>query len=139
MIKRILILASVCTFSGCAVTRAESDYELNRRAGLPIPGEDKLNLKEGDLRTSSVLQKNSYMPARVPPVVERIWFFDKKIGNYWQQGTWVWVEVEPGRWLNDVDPGGAPLVLPALLPKPTLAPTLATEEKSQAITNRRDR
>lgn len=95
--------------SGCAITRAETNYELNRRAGEPIPAEsveDSLSL-----RSNSSLPKRPYMPARLPPVVERVWLFDKQIGGYWQQGTWIWLEVEPSRWLSEVDPGGAPLVL----------------------------
>lgn len=114
--------------SGCAITRAETNYELNRRSGEPIPSE---NL-EGSLtlRSNSNLPRRPYMPARLPPVVERVWFFDRQVGGYWQQGTWVWLEVEQSRWLNEVDPGGAPLVLNA-------QPKAEHETKSQKVSQRK--
>lgn len=111
MNKHVTVLILSVFSSGCAITRAESNYELNRRAGMPLPNEKEVSFNGSELRSSSTLKKSSYMPARVPPIVERVWFFDRKIGNYWQQGTWVWVEVEAGKWLSDLDPGGAPLIL----------------------------
>lgn len=114
--KTNLFVLSILFLTGCAITRADSGYELNRRVGLPIPGEDDEPLKKDKLGSASNFAKTPYMPARLPPVVERVWLFDRKIGNYWQQGTWIWVEVAPGRWLNETDPGGAPLLFS--LPKP---------------------
>lgn len=110
MISRVLFIFSVSTLSGCAVTRAESNYELNRLAGETTPG-DK-NEDSFNFRTNSNLPKKPYMPVRVPPVVERVWLTDRRVGDYWQQGTWIWIEVKASRWLNEIDPGGAPFFLP---------------------------
>lgn len=108
MIKLTLFATFVFAATGCAITRAPTDYELDRRSGLALPtDDDKNDLKSTKVETTSSLPKSATMPARLPPIVERIWVTDKRIGSGWLQGTWLWVEVENGKWLMDVDPGGA--------------------------------
>ncbi len=51
------------------------------------------------------------MPARTAPVVRKVWVADQKLEDgSWVQGTWMFVEVAPARWLYEVDPGAAPFV-----------------------------
>ncbi len=63
------------------------------------------------LHTTSAITPEPMMPARVAPVVRRIWVSDQHLPDgSWLQGTWLFIEVEPSRWLDEVDPGGAPFV-----------------------------
>jgi hypothetical protein len=93
--------------SGC-LTRAPTTMELDRRAGLLA---DKERDWVSELGTSSSLPKTPRLPVRVAPLVEKVWVADLPLGNDARlQGTWLYLEVEHGRWLDEVDPGGAPLV-----------------------------
>ena len=49
--------------------------------------------------------------ARVAPVIRKAWISDVLLEDgTWIQGTWMYLEVEPGRWLAEIDPGGASFV-----------------------------
>lgn len=109
----LLAISFILSLPAC-VSRAPSTYELHKRTGVPSPDDVSEKFPSASLRSTSSVSMEPMMPARVAPVVERVWLFDRKIGNYWQQGTWVWLEVEQGRWLHEVDPGGAPLVTPVM-------------------------
>jgi hypothetical protein len=115
-----LILPVLCL--GC-FKRAPSSYELDKRAGQPLPPaepqyETKKSLRkqrfEEPLRTTSTIAPAARMPARTAPVIRRVWVADQTLPDgSWLQGTWWYVEVEPSHWLHEVDPGAAPFVEPA--------------------------
>ena len=94
--------------AGCA-TRAPSDYELDRRAGLlPTAEVERLKREANDVRQVAGASKVVREPPRSKPRLERIWVYDQELdGGYWLQGTYVFLEVEPGRWLEgETAPGG---------------------------------
>lgn len=114
-------LWSVLLLSAC-LRRAPTSYELDKRSGQALPPaepqyETKKTLKKAaftePLRTNSTLAPAPMMPARTAPVVRRVWVTDQTLPDgSWLQGTWWFVEVQPSRWLHEVDPGAAPFVLP---------------------------
>lgn len=58
------------------------------------------------IRTGPTTSKSAEMPARIPPVIAKVWVYDQLInGNQWLQGTWLFIEVDRGRWLPEVDSG----------------------------------
>lgn len=82
--------------TGCA-TRAPSDYELDRRAGL-TPS-DESEAPQMDLTLLPHHQKDPKLPFRTPPRLEKIWVYDQELeGGSWLQGTFVYLEVSPGGW-----------------------------------------
>jgi hypothetical protein len=115
-----LILPLICM--GC-FKRAPSSYELDKRAGQPLPPaepayETSKSLKkqrfEEPLRTTSTIAPAVRMPARTAPVIRKVWVADQTLPDgSWLQGTWWYVEVEPSHWLHEIDPGSAPFALPA--------------------------
>ncbi len=65
----------------------------------------------GQVRTSSAVARSPRMPVKVPPLIERVWVSDLPLGpDARLQGTWLFLEVEHGKWLDEVDPGGGPLI-----------------------------
>lgn len=85
--------------TGCA-TRAPTKFELDRRAGLVPEADGQRTVVEAqDLRPLPTSAKVPAMPYRTSPRVEKIWVYDQELGpNAWMQGTYVFLEVEPGRW-----------------------------------------
>ncbi len=74
---------------------------------------DKLEGRTAEISLTGGAVKAGVAPARTKPWIEKVWVHDQEIdGGYWLQGTWVFLEVEPGRWLlreeNDVTGGGRP-------------------------------
>lgn len=105
----------VCALGGC-ITRAPTTYELDRRAGFTPPGEPVLADDLAKMRTNSNIPRAPMIPVRIPPVIEKVWVADSTLADGAKmQGTWMFLEVEPGRWLDEVDPGAAPLVIPPAL------------------------
>lgn len=114
---------------GCA-KRAPTSYELDARAGHPVPPEDWKDKHwrgrrppvghvavQHELSTTSTLAPATEMPARIEPVVKKIWIADRLLDDgSWLQGTWMYVEVEPAKWLYEVDPYSSPFASPA--PRP---------------------
>ena len=92
-------------------TMAPSNYELNRRSGLSVTAdtEDNEDARKGELakiRTGRLPSKNPLMPARVAPVIEKIWVYDQIVNEgEWMQGTWIFIEVEKAKWLPELDSG----------------------------------
>jgi hypothetical protein len=127
---RVAVLACGCLglvgLVGC-VRRAPTSYELDKRAGLGTPPPEvayehpkrharKADRKAGrhggvaepSLRSTSLVPSTPRMPARTNPVLRRVWVADQTLSDgSWLQGTWWVLEVEPSRWLHEVDPGGA--------------------------------
>ena len=96
---------------GACQTTAPSNYELNRRSGLGV-SLDSENIEEarrGELskvRTGRLPSKEAVMPARVAPVIEKIWMYDQIVNEgEWMQGTWIFIEVEKAKWLPELDSG----------------------------------
>ena len=111
MKQYLLLTTTIVLFSGC-ITRAPTTYELDRRAGFNAPGEPVLPDDLSKMRTNSNIPRAALMPVRMPPLVEKIWVADTTLADGAKlQGTWLFLEVEPGRWLDEVDPGAAPLTL----------------------------
>lgn len=139
--KTLLPLTSslILFLPACVISRAPSTYELHKRTGVSSPGDASENFPSVNLRSTSSLSMEPMMPARVAPIVERVWLFDRKVGNYWQQGTWVWLEVEQGKWLHEVDPGGAPLVTPVMKSSGATYPAPAMESETPQSPSRIDR
>ena len=89
--------------SSC-LTRAPTTYELDRRAGMLPPTENAVKEALAQLDTNSSLRKNSYMPARVGPVVQKVWVTDQHLPDgSLLHGTWLFLEIEPGKWFDEVD------------------------------------
>lgn len=115
--KKISIAAvTVLVATGCQ-TSAPSNYELNRRSGLSLEGDQGTTPTEATdkdlagIRTSRLPAKSAQMPARLPPIVEKIWVYDQIINEgEWLQGTWVFVEVEKAKWLPEVDSGSGSFI-----------------------------
>jgi hypothetical protein len=110
----LLVLAF--NLSACLV-RAPTSYELDRRAGFRVPTDEVAAARArsvSDLRTSSAVAPSPHTPVKVPPLIEKVWVSDLALADDCRmQGTWLFVEVERGRWLDEFDPGGGPLVAPA--------------------------
>jgi hypothetical protein len=84
--------------SSCA-TRAPSDYELDRRAGL-VPSVDVDKGLSSELRPLAKNMKDPKHPHRRAPRLEKVWVYDQELdGGYWMQGTFVYMEAAPGEWL----------------------------------------
>ena len=84
------------------LTRAPTEYELDRRAGLIPPSQD-LSLKATATEVASAPErsrkKDPEAPGRIAPRVERVWVHAQELdGGYWLQGTWVFLEVRAGGW-----------------------------------------
>lgn len=117
-------LSLVCLLVGCA-HRAPTDYPMDRRSGFGVPPAEAEYISKKRhrkaqrhavplLQTTSVVAPRPQMPARSAPVVRRVWMTDRILEDgSWLAGTWVWVELEPARWLPEVDPGGGVFVRPA--------------------------
>lgn len=115
-----LLLAALGT-SGC-LRRAPTTFELDKRAGNPVPPAapeyEQPRRKRGrqfdePMRTTSTISPAPVLPARTAPVIRRVWVADQALPDgSWLQGTWWYIEVEPSRWLYEVDPGSAPFAEP---------------------------
>lgn len=109
--KSILIAALLLLSAGC-ITRAPTSYELDRRSGMIPPTQDNVPSDElAQMKTSSTIARAPRVPVKVPPLIEKVWLSDIGLGDGARlQGTWLYLEVEAGRWLDEIDPGGAPLI-----------------------------
>jgi hypothetical protein len=115
--RALLVVLGLLLGAGC-IHRAPTTYELDRRAGFPVPppavakkGEPVVSQDLDKVRTSSAVAQSPRMPVKVPPLIERVWVSDIPLGpDARLQGTWLFLEVERGKWLDEVDPGGGPLI-----------------------------
>lgn len=120
-----LLVALLC--AGC-MKRAPTNYELDRRAGMGTPpAEAQYERGPGKrpapfdepLQSTSVLAPAARMPARIEPVIRRVWVSDQQLPDgTWLQGTWLFMEVQPARWLFEVDPGGGVFAAPEAISVP---------------------
>lgn len=95
--------------------RAPTNFELDRRAGMPVPAAAGTTFEE-PVWASSTVAPEAEMPARTPPKIIRVWVADQILEDgSWLQGTWLFLEAEPPRWLPEVDPGSAPLLSPVVV------------------------
>jgi len=106
--KRLLVaMLAASSLSGC-LFRAPTTHELDRRAGLLA---DRKTDVLQQVHTSSAVPRAPMEPVKLPPLIEKVWVSDLPLGpDARLQGTWMYLEVERGRWLDEVDPGGAPLL-----------------------------
>jgi hypothetical protein len=103
--KNIFLLCLVTVFitTGC-MSRAPTTYELDKRAGMLSPTENSVKGVLSNLDSNSSLNKNVYMPARIGPVIQKIWLTDQHLPDgSLLQGTWLFLEVEPAKWHDEVD------------------------------------
>lgn len=118
---KFLLLFAVMNLTLACQTMAPSNYELNRRAGLPVSldNEDETgnsNVEENisKFRSGTANSKEADMPVRLPGVVEKVWVYGQEINEtHWMQGTWVFVEVDNEKWLGEVDTGSGDWVTPS--------------------------
>ncbi len=109
MSKKPLVLA-LFLFARCA-SMPDGTYELDRRSGMTPPGAGSPELVVDSMRTERTLGRAASMPARVEPLIEKVWVYDQILeGGHWLQGTWMFVEIEKSKWLPEVDTGYAPLI-----------------------------
>lgn len=102
--EKLLILVSLLGLTTGCLTRAPTSHELDKRAGLRPPNESAVKEVLSDIDTNSSLKKSSYMPARVGPVIQKVWVTDQHLPDgSLLQGTWLFLEVEPGKWYDEID------------------------------------
>lgn len=107
----LLILFVIPALTSC-LTRAPTTYELDRRAGLLPPNESLLKSDISSMKTNSNMTRKTEMPERLPPLVEKIWVTAQLLPDGSKlDGTWMWIELERSRWLDEIDPGSAPLLI----------------------------
>jgi hypothetical protein len=105
--RRSLFVFVIGASAVSCVSRAPSEYELDRRAGL-MPSLEVEKAKSGALEINqmSFTGKSPTKPVRAAPWFERVWVYDQELdGGYWMQGTYVFLEVEPGRWVKPEEGG----------------------------------
>lgn len=92
-------------FVSC-VTRAPSDYELDRRAGRLPKKEDKTSYKAISKEIHEIKGQNKVpvKPTRIAPRIENIWIYNQELndGTY-LQGTFLFIQIDNGYWLNPSD------------------------------------
>jgi hypothetical protein len=106
---KFLTLLGLAPAFSCA-SRAPTQYELDKRAGLLSVAESKEETNQKIVPSSAnaakLDPKKPEIPRRASPWFERLWVYDQETkGGYWLQGTFVFVEIEPGRWIK---PGEEP-------------------------------
>lgn len=101
-LTRVIFSAAPLYLLLACATRAPSEYELDRRAGLlPTVEVERLRREAEDLKLSPDEPKTAREPQRARPRLERLWVYDQELdGASWLQGTYVYIELEPSRWLD---------------------------------------
>ncbi len=111
MKKVIVFLLLSMSVTSC-LTRAPTTYELDRRAGMLPPNQIQVKDDLTKMQTNSNIAKKTEMPERLPPLVEKIWVTSQILPDGSKlDGTWMWIEADHARWLDEKDPGGAPLFM----------------------------
>lgn len=99
------IICSAFYLTSC-MTRAPSDYELDKQAGR-LPKNDltkKENLPDEVVYKVVGLNKDSKEPIRIEPRTEKVWIYDQETDSgHYLQGTYIYFQVESGHWLNPGD------------------------------------
>ena len=110
--KIIYVFLAASSLTGCVITRAPTTYELDRRAGMLPPNQTQVNDDLTKMQTNSNIARNTHMPERLPPLVEKIWVTSQILPDGSKlDGTWMWIEVDQARWLDEKDPGSASLLM----------------------------
>lgn len=106
---RLMALIGLLFMASCSHT-APSNYELDRRTGWSVVGSDAIDpakemshLGVGNKLVGGVEKKEADWPGRFPSTLEKVWIYDQKLGEHWMQGTWVFLEVEPERWVSEFE------------------------------------
>ena len=105
--KNLTFNVLAIAFVTSCVTRAPTENELDRRAGLaPIAAaddrRDELEEQLKGLHPITGKDKPTRLPLRSSARLERVWVYDQELdGGYWLQGTYLYLEVEPGRWIEE--------------------------------------
>lgn len=111
-LKAVVFFIFPTIFMTSCLTRAPTTYELDRRAGMLPPNQIQVQDDLAKMQTSSNVARQAQMPARLSPLVEKIWVNSQILPDGSKlDGTWMWIEVEKSKWLDENDPGSAPLVI----------------------------
>jgi len=111
--KVAITLFAALAITSCQTT-APSNYELNRRSGVPVAldsiddetSDETIGKDLSKIRTGTALSKDPRMPVRLPGVVEKVWVYGHRINDrHWLQDTWIFVEVDREKWLGEIDSG----------------------------------
>lgn len=97
----IFLMCSSCLFISC-VTRAPSNYELDRRAGrLPKKADKTSQSIAKEIHAIKGQDKVPIDPIHINPHIEKIWIYNQEIndGTY-LQGTYVFFQIDNGYWFN---------------------------------------
>lgn len=85
------------------MTRAPSNYELDKRAGL-LPNKSlKLSYKSVAEELSEIKGQNkaSEEPLRVEPRIEKVWIYNQELNDStYLQGTYLFFQIDNGYWVN---------------------------------------
>lgn len=104
MKSKILMCLFPILTTAC-LTRAPTEYELDKRAGFATPASPKLSDKEIKSFGSNAAEvRTTDAPPRRAPLVKKIWVYRQTIDNRVFDGTWMWVELDRGRWDFESNP-----------------------------------
>ena len=108
----LISLLLISSITGCVISRAPTTYELDRRAGMLPPNQNQVKDDLTKMQTNSNIARKTQMPERLPPLVEKIWISSQILPDGSKlDGTWMWIEVDHARWLDENDPGSASLLM----------------------------
>lgn len=101
--RYFVICFSLSALIGC-VSRAPSDCELDKRSGL-YPSSFCENTSNSDDKVEKNKSVSNIRPSSIPvrsePLIKRVWVNDQILeGGHWMQGTWIYIEVEPSKWVG---------------------------------------
>lgn len=106
--KHFFILSCIFISSLCAscITRAPSNYELDRRAGR-VPGNLSVSVHKqfaNEIHEIKGQETQSIEPKRVEPRIEKVWIYNQELNDgAYLQGTFVFMQIDNGYWLNPAD------------------------------------
>lgn len=102
-IKFIICLFIISLSTVSCMTRAPSDYQLDRQAGR-LPQKESSEVGLFDVFHIRGILKDSKDPIRIPPAVEKVWIYDQENedGSF-LQGTYLYFQLDSGHWLNGGD------------------------------------
>lgn len=93
MKAKLICLSVTLSLTGC-LTRAPTEYELDRRAGL-TPPESNPKKKDSELAKFSFEKQSSgpRLPNAFEKRIEKTWLYERNVGGGTLQPTWYWTEV----------------------------------------------
>jgi len=100
----VLISSSFLTVS--CITRAPSNYELDRQAGR-LPKQGLRSYETPEIQNVYQIKgenKVTTEPLRIEPRTEKVWVYDQETeGGYFLQGTYLYFQVDSGHWISPGD------------------------------------